>query len=59
MSPSRTTRAGIVFPVSRINRRIKKGKYAKGVGKEADVYMAAVMGYLVAEMVELSGKVAE
>ena len=48
-----------MFPVSRINRRIKKGKYAKGVGKEADVYMAAVMGYLVAEMVELSGKVAE
>ena len=59
MSPSRTERAGIVFPVSRINRSIKKGKYAKGVGKEADVYLAATIEYLVLEMVELSGKVAE
>ena len=56
MSPSRTKRAGIVFPVTRINRRIKKGKYAKRVGKEADVYMAAVIEYLVADLVELSGR---
>ena len=55
---SKTKRAGLVFPVSRINRRIKKGKYAKGVEKEADVYMAAVIEYLAADLVELAGRVA-
>ena len=54
-SPSKTKRAGLVFPVSRINKRIKEGKYARRVGEGADIFTAAVIEYLVVEVMELSG----
>merc|ERR1719341_968293 len=54
---SRSSRAGLQFPVGRIHRLLRKGNYAKRVGAGAPVYMAAVM-YLAAEILELAGNAA-
>ena len=55
---SRSTRAGLQFPVGRIHRYLRKGNYAKRVGSGAPVYLAAVMEYLTAEILELAGNAA-
>ena len=47
---SRSTRAGLQFPVGRIGRYLKKGRYSERVGTGAPVYMAAVLEYLAAEV---------
>ena len=55
---SKSAKAGLTFPVGRIGRLLKKGRYAKRVGAGAPVYMAAVLEYLVAELLELAGNAA-
>ncbi|XP_057458746.1 histone H2A.1-like [Lotus japonicus] len=55
---SRSMKAGLQFPVGRIGRYLKKGRYAKRVGTSASVYMAATLEYLTAEVLELSGNAA-
>ena len=56
---SRSSRAGLQFPVGRIARYLKRGKYADRVGAGAPVYLAAVMEYLAAEVLELAGNAAK
>ncbi|KAI6685597.1 hypothetical protein NL676_031510 [Syzygium grande] len=41
--------AGLQFPVGRIGRYLKKGRYSQRVGTGAPVYLAAVLEYLAAE----------
>merc|ERR1712062_931003 len=55
---SRSSRAGLQFPVGRVHRLLKKGNYAARVGSGAPVYLAAVMEYLTAEIIELAGNAA-
>ena len=55
---SRSSRAGLQFPVGRIHRLLRKGNYAKRVGAGAPVYLAAVLEYLSAEILELAGNAA-
>ena len=55
---SRSAKAGLQFPVGRVARYMKKGGYAKRVGGGAPVYMAAVLEYLAAEILELAGNAA-
>ena len=55
---SRTSRAGLQFPVGRIHRLLRKGNYAERVGSGAPVYLAAVLEYLSAEILELAGNAA-
>ncbi|KAJ7933718.1 histone 2A [Mycena leptocephala] len=57
-SQSRSSRAGLQFPVGRIHRLLKKGNYSKRVGAGAPVYLAAVLEYLAAEILELAGNAA-
>jgi histone H2A len=49
---SRSSKAGLQFPVGRIARFLKAGKYAERVGAGAPVYLAAVLEYLAAEVRE-------
>jgi histone H3/H4 len=57
-SKTRSSRAGLQFPVGRIHRHLRKGNYAQRVGAGAPVYLAAVMEYLAAEILELAGNAA-
>ena len=49
-SVSKSTKAGLQFPVGRIARFLKKGRYAQRTGTGAPVYLAAVLEYLAAEV---------
>jgi hypothetical protein len=49
-SVSRSVKAGLQFPVGRIGRYLKVGRYAQRIGTGAPVYLAAVLEYLAAEV---------
>ena len=55
---TRSVKAGLQFPVGRVGRYLKKGRYAGRVGAGAPVYLAAIMEYLTAEILELAGNAA-
>uniref|UniRef100_A0A6S8EPN6 Histone H2A n=1 Tax=Aureoumbra lagunensis TaxID=44058 RepID=A0A6S8EPN6_9STRA len=57
-STTKSAKAGLQFPVGRIGRFLKQGKYATRVGAGAPVYLAAVLEYLCAEILELAGNAA-
>ena len=49
-SVTKSAKAGLQFPVGRLGRYLKKGRYAQRVGSGAPVYLAAVLEYLAAEV---------
>ena len=55
---TKSTKAGLQFPVGRVARYLKAGKYATRIGAGAPVYLAAVLEYLAAEVLELAGNAA-
>jgi histone H2A len=55
---SKSSKAGLQFPVGRIGRHLRKGKFATRVGAGAPVYLAAILEYLTAEILELAGNAA-
>ena len=55
---SRSAKAGLQFPVGRVHRHIKLGRYATRIGAGAPVYLAAVLEYMAAEVLELAGNAA-
>ena len=57
-SVSKSSKAGLQFPVGRVNRYLRQGRYAARIGGGAPVYLAAVLEYLCAEILELAGNAA-
>ena len=58
---TRSSRAGLQFPVGRMHRLLRKGNYAQRVGAGAPVYLTPVLfvlEYLSAEILELAGNAA-
>ena len=56
---TRSARAGLQFPVGRIARFMRRGNYASRVGAGGPVYLASVLEYLTAELLELAGNAAK
>jgi histone H2A len=57
-SKTRSSKAGLQFPVGRIHRLLRHGNFSERVGAGAPVYLAAVLEYLSAEILELAGNAA-
>lgn len=57
-SVTKSKKAGLTFPVARVRRHMKHGRYAKIIGTGSSVYLASVLEYLVAEVLELSANAA-
>jgi len=57
-SKTRSNRAGLQFPVGRIHRFLKETAPQCRIAGGAAVYLAAVMEYLTAEVLELAGNAA-
>ena len=56
-SVTQSSRAGLTFPVGRVGRILRTKKYSQRVGAGAPVYAAAVLEYLTAKILELTGNV--
>ncbi|NXI55297.1 H2A1 protein, partial [Chloroceryle aenea] len=55
---NKSARAGLQFPVGRVYRLLKRGNYADRISPAAAIYLAAVLEYLSAEVLELAGNAA-
>ncbi|KAM9987941.1 hypothetical protein ACTFIZ_003294 [Dictyostelium cf. discoideum] len=54
INESRSARADLTFPVSRIEKMIREGRFTKRCSSESPVFLAAVLEYLTLEILELS-----
>jgi histone H2A len=53
-SKTRSSRARLQFPVGRLHRFLRDGKYGERVGTDESVFLAAGLEYLTLEVLELA-----
>ena len=56
---SNSSRAGLIFPVGRMCRKLRQGRYSTRVGMGGGVFMAAALEYLTMEIIDLAGQCAD
>ncbi|XP_059672713.1 late histone H2A.2.2-like [Gavia stellata] len=56
---SRSSRAGLLFPVSRVDRQLRQGRFAERFGARAPVYLAAVLQWVTHKTMEVAGKISK
>ncbi|NXA57009.1 H2A1A protein, partial [Nothocercus julius] len=56
---SRSSRAGLLFPVSRIDRLLRRGRFAKRIGAAAPIYLAAALQCVTQHTMEVAGKISK
>lgn len=49
---SRAMRSGLKLPIGRIHRYLRNGNFARRIGGGAPIYLAAVVEYLVIELID-------
>lgn len=54
---TRSDRAGVIFPVGRLQRYIKQYGYAERVGNLSGIVLAASLQYLTSELLESAGNI--
>ncbi|KAI7877602.1 histone H2A variant H2Av1 copy 2d [Lichtheimia hyalospora FSU 10163] len=55
---TRSSKAGLQFPVGRIHRFLRDGHFAPRIAGGSAIYLTAVLEYLTAEVLELAGNAA-
>merc|ERR1712113_5243 len=55
---SKSFKAGLQFSVGRITRYLRKSRYSGRIGAGSPVYLAAVLEYLISEVIKIAGNVA-
>ncbi|KGL74482.1 Histone H2A type 1, partial [Tinamus guttatus] len=56
---TKSAKAGLQFPAGRIYGLLKRGNYVERVSPAAAIYLAGVLEYLSAEILELAGNAAQ
>ena len=52
-------KAGVLYPTGRLNRLLKEGRYSERFSRSAGIFLAGVLEYITAEIIELAGSVCE
>merc|ERR1712025_330683 len=58
LTPATAKRSGLSFPAVRVRRNMTKRRFGKKVHPSAGIFLAGVLEYLTAEILELSGNAA-
>ena len=56
---SGSIKAGTLFPTARLNRLFRQGRYSDRFSRSAGIFLAGVLEYITAEIIELAGSVCE
>nr|XP_048317494.1 histone H2A-Bbd type 1-like [Myodes glareolus] len=53
---SRSTRAELQFPVSRVDHYLREGNYSRRLSSSAPVFLAGVLEYIASNILDLAGE---